>query len=153
MANTKNKTTGAKSTKKTSGAKTKSTSGAPKTTVHTGNATAQAVESIQLADLFKQLGGWVKTHPKSAIGTGLNAAGNVAGLVDNDKLLGQAAGLAIGAFAPGILGKALGKKILLSPLMRANIAMGGGQLGALFDSLRAKQEEEQEMARRYGGKY
>lgn len=153
MANTKKKTTGTKSTKKTSGAKTKSAPRAPKTTVHTGNATAQAVEGVQLADLFKQLGGWAKSHPKSAIGTGLNAAGNVSGLVDNDKWLGQAAGLALGAFAPGILGKVLGKQVLLSPLMRANLAMGGGNLGALFDSLRAKQEEEQEMARRYGGKY
>ena len=109
---------------------------------------------VPLGDLFKQLGGWVKANPWAAAGTGLNAAGNVAGLMDNDKLLGQAAGAALGYFAPGILGKVLGKNIIASPLMQANLAMGGGNLGALFDNLRAKQEEEQAMLAQqqyYGG--
>jgi hypothetical protein len=114
---------------------------------------AQMQQSVPLTDLFKQLGGYVKAHPYASAGTGLNAAANVAGLFDNDKLLGQGAGAALGYFAPQLLGLALGKPVSVSPLMRANLAMGGGTLGSLFDNLRAKKEEEQEMMQQYGGGY
>lgn len=114
---------------------------------------ADAAQAVPLTDLFKQLGGYVKAHPYASAGTGLNAAANVAGLLDNDKLLGQGAGAALGYFAPQLLGLAFGKPISVSPLMRANIAMGGGTLGALFDNLRAKKEEEQAMVQQYGGGY
>lgn len=106
-------------------------------------------DSAQLADLFKSLGGYAKAHPVATVGTGLNAAGNVAGLFDNSKLLGQLGGAALGYFAPSLLGKVLGKSIVASPLLRANLAMGGGNLGALFDSLRAKKEQEQAMTQQY----
>lgn len=110
-------------------------------------------DSVQLTDLFKSLGGYAKAHPWITAGTGLNAAGNVAGLFDNDKLLGQLGGAALGYFAPSLLGKALSKSIVASPLLRANLAMGGGNLGALFDNLRAKKEQERAMAQQqyYGG--
>ena len=110
-------------------------------------------DSVQLTDLFKNLGGYAKAHPWITAGTGLNAAGNVAGLLDNGKLLGQLGGAALGYFAPSLLGKALGKSIVASPLLRANLAMGGGNLGALFDNLRAKKEREQAMTQQqyYGG--
>lgn len=113
-----------------------------------------AKNTVPLADLFKSLGGYAKAHPVATVGTGLNAAGNVAGLFDNDKLLGQLGGAALGYFAPSLLGKVLGKSIVTSPLLRANLAMGGGSLGALFDNLRAKKEQEQAMLAQqqyYGG--
>ena len=110
-----------------------------------GNMTQATEQAVPLTDLFKQLGGYVKAHPYASFGTGVNAAANVAGLLDNDKLLGQGAGAALGYFAPQLLGLALGKPVSVSPLMRANLAMGGGTLGSLFDNLRAKQEEEQAM--------
>lgn len=106
----------------------------------------QPQQAVPLADLFKQLGGYAKAHPYATAGTGLNAAANVAGLFDNDKLLGQGAGAALGYFAPQLLGLALGKPVSVSPLMRANLAMGGGTLGSLFDNLRAKKEQEQAYA-------
>lgn len=110
-------------------------------------------DSVQLTDLFKNLGGYAKAHPVATVGTGLNAVGNVAGLLDNGKLLGQLGGAALGYFAPSLLGKALGKSIVVSPLLRANLAMGGGNLGALFDNLRAKKEEEQALAQQYEESY
>ena len=112
-----------------------------------------AQQAVPLTDLFKQLGGYVKAHPYASLGTGVNAAANVAGLLDNDKLLGQGAGAALGYFAPQLLGLALGKPISVSPLMRANLAMGGGTLGSLFDNLRAKKEQEQATMQQYGGSY
>ncbi len=134
-------------------AKSKPAYEAPTMEIHNANPAAATQESVALGDLFKQLGGYAKAHPWITAGTGLNAAGNVAGLMDNDKLLGQAAGTALGAFAPKLLGLALGKNIAASPLMIANLAMGGGNIGALFDNLRAKQEQEQAMAQQYGGSY
>lgn len=130
----------------------KSTKNTTKKTASPAGANA-TVQSIPIQDLFTQLKANVKAHPGAAIGTGLNAAGNVAGLLDNDKLLGQGAGAALGYFAPQLLGLALGKPIAASPLIRANLAMGGGNLGALFDNLRAKKEEEQAMMQQYGGSY
>lgn len=95
---------------------------------------------------LKTMGGslWnnIKAHPGKAVGTGLNAAGNVAGLVDNDKLLGQVLGTAGGAL--------LGSKLLgFGPLGIANMAMGSGNLGALFDSLRSKKEQEEQYQQQY----
>lgn len=86
---------------------------------------------------------YVKAHPGQTLGTSLNAGLNVAGLLDNDKLLGQAIGAAIG----GIGGKAL---LGFGPLGIANTAMIGGNLGALFDTLRAKKEQEKVQAAQYG---
>lgn len=84
----------------------------------------------------------VKAHPWQTAGTGLNAAGNIAGLIDNDKLLGQVLGTAGGA----LLGtKGLG----LGPLGVANTAMLGGNLGSLFDVLRSKKEQEDQYQQQY----
>lgn len=115
-------------------------------------ATAEVPQSapVDLKGLFKSLGSYVKAHPYASFGTGVNAAANVAGLVDNDKLLGQGVGTALGYFAPQLLGMLLKKPVSVSPLMRANLAMGGGTLGSLFDNLRAKKEQEATM-QQYGG--
>ena len=123
----------------------------PTAQIYVPQSAAQSANGIAMNDLFKQLGGQIKAHPYASFGTGLNAAGNVAGLVDNDKLLGQGIGTALGYFAPQILGMLLKKPVSVSPLMRANLAMGGGNLGALFDNLRAKKEQEAAMQQYYGG--
>lgn len=95
---------------------------------------------------LKTMGGslWnnIKANPGKAAGTGLLAAGNVAGLVDNDKLLGQVLGTAGGAL--------LGSKLLgFGPLGIANTAMVSGGLGALFDALRSKKEQEEQYQQQY----
>jgi hypothetical protein len=95
--------------------------------------------------------GWdvVKAHPGASIGTGLNAAGNVAGLFDNDKILGQVLGTAGGALAGKLLGPVAG----FGGLGIANTAMLGGNLGALFDVLSAKREKERQEAQMYQQMY
>jgi hypothetical protein len=95
---------------------------------------------------LKTMGGslWnnIKKHPGEAAGTGLLAAGNIAGLVDNDNLLGQVLGTAGGAL--------LGSKLLdFGPLGIANTAMVGGGLGALFDALRSKKAQEEQYQQQY----
>ena len=86
--------------------------------------------------------GGVKAHPWQTAGTALNATGNVAGLVDNDKLLGQLVGTAggaiLGTMVPGMKGLGI-----------ANMAMGGGNIGMLFDKLRAKKEQEEQYQQQY----
>lgn len=91
---------------------------------------------VSTADL---LGANIKAHPGAALGTAVNAAGNLAGLFDNNKLLGQIAGTVGGAL--------LGPKVFgLGPFGGLNAAMIGGNLGALFDNLRAKRAEERAAA-------
>jgi hypothetical protein len=84
----------------------------------------------------------LKAHKGAAIGTGLLGAGNIAGLVDNDKILGQA----LGAVGGGLIGAAIPG---FGPLGIANMAMGAGNLGALFDVLRSKKEQEKQYQQQY----
>jgi hypothetical protein len=72
----------------------------------------------------------------AALGTVANVGANVAGLFDNDKVGGQLIGAAIGAGVPALLGAKLG------PLAYVNLAAGGGIVGSLFDTLRAKKADE-----------
>ena len=85
----------------------------------------------------------VKAHPLATLGTVANAGMNVSGLLDNDKFGGQL----IGTLAGAVLPKAF--NMGLSPLAAANVAMGGGTLGSLFDTLRAKKEQEQNYQEQY----
>lgn len=82
------------------------------------------------------LGAQAKAHPFITAGTAANGAMNVAGLFDNDKILGQAIGTAAGAILPKALGMGL------SPLAALNVAMGAGNLGAMFDIMRSKKEQQ-----------
>ena len=127
----------------------------PEATMFVPDATVVDPKTLPIGDLFKQLGGYVKAHPYASIGTGVNAAGNVAGLFDNDKLLGQAIGTGLGAAAPMLLSKIPGTvgavAAGLGGLGKANLAMLGGNLGALFDNLRAKREQEQAALQQYYG--
>lgn len=107
-------------------------------------------DPIALKDLFGKLSGWVKANPGLAVGTGLLGAGNVAGLMDNDYMLGQAGGAALGAAVPAIA-KAMGHPLAIGGLGKANLAMAGGLLGSIFDNLRAKKAQEEAMAQQYYG--
>jgi hypothetical protein len=102
--------------------------------------------------MLKNAGAFIKENPRKSFATGLNATGNIAGLFDNDKILGQAAGTALGALAPKLLSKIPGPVGMfaggLGALGKANSAMIGGNLGALFDNLRAKKEQEQNQYQR-----
>ena len=115
---------------------------------------ATAVDPMTLKQVFDKGWGAIKAHPWQAAGTGILGAANLGGLFDNDKLLGQGIGAGIGLAAPKLIELATKAPLKIGGLGRANLAMLGGGLGALFDTLRAKQEEEQAMAqqqRYYGG--
>lgn len=88
---------------------------------------------------------YATAHPGATFGTALNTGGAVAGLLDNDKFGGQLIGTAAGAILPKIAGMKLG------PLAAYNVAMGAGNLGALFDTLRAKKEQQKQQQQYYGG--
>jgi hypothetical protein len=112
-------------------------------------ANAEALQSGGMtgAQMRSMLGDWWGDQPflGKAAGAGL-ALGNLGGLVDNDKFGGQLGGLALGG-----LGSYMGG---LGPGASALLTMGGGELGALFDKLRAKREgqrrqiTQQQQARR-----
>ena len=85
----------------------------------------------------------VKAHPGATLGTIANAGMNLSGLLDNNKFGGQLIGTLAGAVVPKVF------HMGLSPLVAANVAMGGGALGSLFDILRAKKEQEQKYQKQY----
>lgn len=87
------------------------------------------------------LGANLTSNLPATLGTAANVGGNLAGLFDNDKIGGQLVGTAIGAGVPALLGAKLG------PLAYVNLAAGGGLIGSLFDTLRAKKEQEQQYGR------
>lgn len=108
---------------------------------------ATRIEDLQDIDggvSIPQLGGLAltsaKLHPFKTMGLAGLGAGNIGGLTDNDKFGGQLGGLALGGLGSYLMGA--------NPYAAAMMTMGGGQLGALFDKLRARREQEQS----YGGR-
>ena len=88
-----------------------------------------------------QLGlGAMGRHPLKAIALGSSIAGNLGGLTDNDKMGGQIGGLALGGLGSYAL-NAMG--VPMNPYTMAMLTSGAGNLGALFDKLRARKEMEQ----------
>lgn len=84
----------------------------------------------------------VKDHRGMAALTGGLTIGNIAGLTDNDNVLGQIGGTVGGAL--------LGSKLLeLTPYGTLNAALVGGGLGALFDKLREKGAQEEQYQQQY----
>lgn len=96
-----------------------------------------------MAMLFNALKANAKAKPAKALGMTALGAGNVAGLFDNDKFLGQAAGLAGGALLPSLMDSGI------SPSTRIMWSLAGGTLGSLFDNLRAKRQRQKAQTRRY----
>ena len=92
------------------------------------------------------LGTNIKAHPLQTAALGASAAGNVAGLFDNDKIGGQLIGTALGAGADALI-PAITKNPLGS-YAKVMIPMVAGNIGALFDKLRSKKAEEE--AQQYG---
>lgn len=86
--------------------------------------------------------GAAKEHPFKTAGLIGLGAGNIGGLTDNNKFGGQLGGLALGGLGAATLASG-------NPYLQAMMTMGGGELGALFDKLRAKKEQEQAY---YGGR-
>lgn len=86
-----------------------------------------------------QLGiGAIKAHPLKALALGGSAMANLGGLTDDDKIGGQLGGAALGALAAPALG--------FNPVVAG---MAGGNLGMLFDKLRAQKEQEQAQIQQY----
>lgn len=80
--------------------------------------------------------GAAKAHPFKTAGLIGSAAGNIGGLTDNDKFGGQLAGLGLGGLGAYALAQG-------NPYLAAMMTMGGGNIGALFDKLRARKELEE----------
>ncbi len=87
--------------------------------------------------------GAAKAHPFKTAGLVGLGAGNIGGLMDNNKFGGQLGGLALGGLGSYLMGA--------SPYTAAMMTMGGGELGALFDKLRAKKEQPNQQPY-YGGR-
>lgn len=86
----------------------------------------------------------VKLHPYKTGALVALGAGNLGGLVDNDKFGGQLGGAALSGLGAYALG--------FNPYSTALLALGGGELGSLFDKLRAKKDaEQQQVSQYYGG--
>jgi len=81
--------------------------------------------------------GAAKAHPFKTAGLIGMGAGNIGGLMDNDKFGGQLGGLALGGLGAATLASG-------NPYLQAVMTMGGGNLGALFDKLRARKELEEQ---------
>lgn len=84
----------------------------------------------------------IKNHPFKTAGLGILGAGNIGGLTDNNKFGGQLGGLALGGLGSYMMGA--------NPYTAAMMTLGGGELGALFDKLRAKKEQVPQNP--YGGR-
>ena len=106
-----------------------------------------AMQDISDGVTGKQLGGLalgaVKEHPFKTAGLVGLGAGNIGGLMDNNKFGGQLGGLALGGIGSYLAGA--------NPYTAAMMTMGGGELGALFDKLRAKREQQNQQPY-YGGR-
>lgn len=111
--------------------------GTPELAKHGAMPQLTSPELGDLGDIGALALGAAKEHPFKTIGLAGLGAGNIGGLMDNKKFGGQLAGLGLGGL--GALSLASG-----NPYMAAMLTMGGGELGALFDKLRARKELEEQ---------
>ena len=97
-------------------------------------------QNLNLGQMFGDATNYIKQYPGTAAGIGLAGALNVDGLFDNNKILGQAGGTALGALGAKLLApKLLGGAALNVP-SQVFLALAGGGLGSLYDKLRASKE-------------
>lgn len=95
-------------------------------------------DGVTLGQLGRLGVGAVKANPLKSLALGGSIAGNIGGLTDDDKFGGQLGGAALA----GIAGKAMG----FNPVIAASV---GGNIGTLFDKLRAQKEAEQAQMQQY----
>ena len=88
---------------------------------------------------------YAKKEPVTAGLLGVGGAANLAGLFDNDKIGGQLGGLAGAGALAHFAAPSLGIPAL-DPQTQIAIALAGGGLGALFDNMRAKKEQQAQYA-------
>lgn len=100
-------------------------------------ALAENGQSLSAGNLGSLALGAAKAHPFKTAGLVGLGAGNIGGLTDNDKFGGQLGGLALGGLGAATLASG-------NPYLQAAMTMGGGELGALFDKLRARKELEEQ---------
>lgn len=109
-----------------------------------GGGSGQFTSEVPLKQLGPLALNAAKAHPFKTAGLIGSGLGNIGGLTDNDKFGGQLGGLALGGLAASQLASG-------NPYAMAMMTMGGGNLGALFDKLRARKEQEQAQPY-YGGR-
>ena len=105
-------------------------------------------------ELFTKLKGsapvaFMKAHPYQSAGLGILGGANVAGLFDNNKLLGQLGGAAAGALADipiHALTGATGVNLAWAPMV-------GGAIGSLFDKAREAKEQQKLATMQYQNQY
>lgn len=95
-------------------------------------------QGVTLGQLGNMAGGAIRAHPIKSLALGGSIAGNLGGLTDDKKFGGQLGGAALA----GIAGNALGFNPAISALV-------GGNIGTLFDKLRAQKEAEQAQMQQY----
>ena len=109
-----------------------------------GGGSGQFTEPVGLKQLAPLALNAAKAHPFKTAGLVGLGAGNIGGLMDNDKFGGQLAGLGLGGLGASALASG-------NPYLQAMLTMGGGELGSLFDKLRAQKEQEQAQLQPYYG--
>lgn len=105
-------------------------------------ALAETGKGVTLGQLGKLGVGAVKANPLKSLALAGSVAGNIGGLTDDDKFGGQLGGAALA----GLAGRAMG----FNPLIAASV---GGNIGTLFDKLRAQKEAEQIQMQQYAQGY
>ncbi len=101
-------------------------------------ALANTGDGVTLGQIGNLAGGAIKAHPLKSLALVGSVAGNLGGLTDDDKFGGQLGGAALA----GLAGRAMG----FNPLIAASV---GGNIGTLFDKLRAQKEAEQVQMQQY----
>lgn len=112
------------------------------------NRLAQAVQdhTASMSDIGKLGVEAARQNPGKAAGLIGLGVGNVSGLLDNDKFGGQLGGAGLGFLASKLLETT-------SPYTATLMTLGGGQLGSLFDKLRAKKAQEKQMQQQQYNQY
>lgn len=108
---------------------------------------ADGTKGSAFGNTARLLGANIKAHPFQAAGTGIGLATNLAGLVDNDNILGQGLGITAGVLLPKFA------RLGLSPYATLNAALAGGAIGGLFDVLTEQKEKEKERMARMPASY
>lgn len=98
-------------------------------------------KGVTIGEIGKMGLGAASAHPFFTGAGALTTGMNIAGLTDNDKFGGQLGGAALGGLISYLQGFNPGYAYLATT--------AGGALGSLFDKLRAKREQEANLAQQY----